>query len=116
MRITRDRTKRPRGALLQLGIGSGSRMRRIGGSRRSLPRGGGGGNVEIPLFCVSDSNPLDGGTVPGGQFDWGGRLPKSNGGAQRSPQGGWNSPRACIGIRRLDCEAYKPSRDESRAK
>ena len=27
------------------------------------------------------------GTLPGGQFDWGGRLLKSNGGAQRSPQG-----------------------------
>ena len=25
-------------------------------------------------------------TVSGGQFDWGGRLPKSNGGAQRFPQ------------------------------
>ena len=25
-------------------------------------------------------------TVSGGQFDWGGRLPKSNGGAQRYPQ------------------------------
>ena len=26
-------------------------------------------------------------TVPGGQFDWGGRLLKSNGGVQRFPQG-----------------------------
>ena len=26
------------------------------------------------------------GTVSGGQFDWGGRLRKSNGGAQRFPQ------------------------------
>ncbi len=55
-------------------------------------------------------------TVSGGQFDWGGRLPKSNGGAQRSPQGGWKSPVECIGIRGLDCETYKSSRDESRAK
>ena len=31
------------------------------------------------------------GTVLGGQFDWGGRLPKSNGGAQRFPQNGWKS-------------------------
>ena len=30
-------------------------------------------------------------TVSGGQFDWGGRLPKSNGGAQRFPQRGWKS-------------------------
>ena len=29
------------------------------------------------------------GTVLGGQFDWGGRLLKSNGGAQRLPQRGW---------------------------
>jgi hypothetical protein len=27
-------------------------------------------------------------TVSGGQFDWGGRLPKSNGGAPRFPQHG----------------------------
>ena len=26
-------------------------------------------------------------TVLGGQFDWGGRLPKSNGGVPRFPQG-----------------------------
>ena len=54
--------------------------------------------------------------MPGGQFDWGGRLLKGNGGAQRSPQGGWKSPVECIGRRGLDCKAYKPSRDESRAK
>ena len=28
------------------------------------------------------------GTVHGGQFDWGGRLPKGNGGVQRFPQAG----------------------------
>ena len=56
------------------------------------------------------------GTVSGGQFDWGGRLLKSNGGVQRSPQGGWKSPAERIGRRGLDCEAYKPSRDESRPK
>ena len=28
-------------------------------------------------------------TMPGGQFDWGGRLLKGNGGAQRLPQRGW---------------------------
>ena len=27
--------------------------------------------------------------MSGGQFDWGGRLQKSNGGAQRLPQRGW---------------------------
>ena len=55
-------------------------------------------------------------TLPGGQFDWGGRLLKGNGGVQRFPQGGWKSPVECIGIRELDCETYKSSRDESRAK
>ena len=27
--------------------------------------------------------------MPGGQFDWGGRLRKSNGGVQRFPRDGW---------------------------
>ena len=54
--------------------------------------------------------------MPGGQFDWGGRLLKSNGGAQRFPQAGWKSAAECIGTRELDCEAHKPSRYESRAK
>ena len=43
-------------------------------------------------------------------------CPKSNGGAQRFPQAGWKSAVECIGTRELDCEAYTPSRDESRAK
>ena len=55
-------------------------------------------------------------TVLGGQFDWGGRLPKSNGGAQRFPQIGRKSIEECIGIRELNCETYKSSRCESRAK
>ncbi len=55
------------------------------------------------------------GTLSGGQFDWGGRLLKSNGGAQRFPQRGRKSRVECKGIRELDCETYKSSRDESRA-
>ena len=54
-------------------------------------------------------------TATGGEFDWGGRLPKSNGGAQRSPQGGWSPPAECKGRRGLDCEADRPSRAERRA-
>ena len=54
------------------------------------------------------------GTVSGGQFDWGGRLLKSNGGAQRFPQHGRKSRVECKGRRELDCETYKSSRDESR--
>ena len=37
------------------------------------------------------------GTVSDGQFDWGGRLPKSNGGAQRLVQNGWESFVECNG-------------------
>jgi hypothetical protein len=39
--------------------------------------------------------------VSDGQFDWGGRLPKSNGGAQRFPHIGWKSMVECKGIRSL---------------
>ena len=55
------------------------------------------------------------GTVSGGQFDWGGRLRKSNGGAQRLAQAEWKPARECNGTSQLDCEADEPSRDESRA-
>ena len=54
-------------------------------------------------------------TVSGGQFDWGGRLQKSNGGAQRFPQSGRKSLEECKGRRELDCETDRSSRDESRA-
>ena len=53
-------------------------------------------------------------TVSGGQFDWGGRLRKSNGGAQRFPQNGWESFKECKGIRELDCDTDGWSRYESR--
>ena len=48
--------------------------------------------------------------MSGGQFDWGGRLLKGNGGAQRFPQNGWKSFIECKGIRELDYETYKSSR------
>ena len=51
-------------------------------------------------------------TVSDGQFDWGGRLLKCNGGAQRFPQNGWKSFEECKGRRELDCETNKSSRDE----
>ena len=54
------------------------------------------------------------GTVLGGQFDWGGLLPKCNGGAQRSAQRGWQSRDECKGTSRLNCETYQSSRYESR--
>ena len=77
-----------------------------------------GVDVGIPLLCDRGSNLVSRtgtGRVSGGQFDWGGRLPKSNGGAQRFPQNGWKSFVECKGRRELDCETYKSSRDESRA-
>ena len=54
-------------------------------------------------------------TMSDGQFDWGGRLPKSNGGAQRFPQAVWKSAIECKGIRELDCERDISSRHESGA-
>ena len=55
------------------------------------------------------------GTVPGGQFDWGGRLRKSNGGVQRFTQRGKKSREEYKGRRELDCETDGSSRYESRA-
>ena len=55
------------------------------------------------------------GTLSGGQFDWGGRLLKCNGGAQRFPQNGWKSFDECKGIRELNCETDMSNRCESRA-
>ena len=54
-------------------------------------------------------------TVPGGQFDWGGRLRKCNGGVQRFPQRGQKSREEYKGRRELDCETNKSGRCESRA-
>ena len=54
-------------------------------------------------------------TLLGGQFDWGGRLLKCNGGAQRFPQNGRKSFEECKGRREPDCDTHKWSRDESRA-
>ncbi len=51
--------------------------------------------------------------MSGGQFDGGGRLLKSNGGALRFPQAVRKSVVECKRIRELDCKANKPSRNES---
>ncbi len=53
------------------------------------------------------------GTLSVGQFDWGGRLLKGNGGAQRFPQHGRKSCEECKGRRELDCDTNKWSRNES---
>ena len=54
------------------------------------------------------------GTMSDGEFDWGGRLRKGIGGAQRSPQDGRKPSGECKGIRRLDCDTDGWGRYESR--
>ena len=107
MLATCAKTERPHGALLHLVTGIRYVMYRIGGRLRdmdaSLYRVAGG----IPPFAYLVSNlcPLSGqGTMAGGEFDWGGRLRKSIGGAQRFPQDGWKPSKECKGKRELDCD------------
>ena len=72
--------------------------------------------VGIPLLLYWDSNrrPLAGhGTMSGGQFDWGGRLLKGNGGAQRLTQRGRKSRIECKRRSQPDCETDMSSRNES---
>ena len=64
---------------------------------------------------LTDTHGSGVGTLSGGQFDWGGRLLKSNGGAQRFPQNGWKSFGECKGRRELNCETDMSNRCESRA-
>ena len=102
MPVTRDKTERPHGALLQLDTGFLLIMYRIGGRLRTYGASRRGVAVGIPLLISEDSNrpPLTGdGTMSGGQFDWGGRLQKSNGGAQRFVQHGRKSCKECKRIR-----------------
>ena len=76
-----------------------------------------GAILEIPPLSswMSNRAPSSGaGTAHGGQFDWGGRLPKSNGGARWWAQTGRKSVVECNGISLPDCETDKSSRDESR--
>ncbi len=52
--------------------------------------------------------------MSGGEFDWGGRLRKGIGGAQRFPQNGWKPFGERKGRRELDCDTDGWSRYESR--
>ena len=56
------------------------------------------------------------GTVRAGQFDWGGFLPKSNGGARSLAQHGWQLCVERMGRSQVNCETNKSSRCESRPK
>ena len=53
-------------------------------------------------------------TLSVGQFDWGGRLLKSNGGVQRFAQNGRKPFAEYKGTSELNCDTYKWSRYESR--
>ena len=93
-------------------------MYRIGGRLGSRGVSFCGVDLGIPLLAnrISNLQPLSGwGTMSGGQFDWGGRLQKSNGGVQRLAQRGRKSRNEYKRISQLDCETYKSSRYESRS-
>ena len=91
-------------------------MYRIGGRLGSIGASRYGVTFGIPLLNYWSSNlpPLSGGgTLSGGQFDWGGRLLKSNGGAQRLAQHG---RKPCIERKRIsqpNCETDGSSSNES---
>ena len=53
------------------------------------------------------------GTLAGGQFDWGGRLQKSNGGVQRAAQRGRKPRTECKRKSRPNCETDTSSSNES---
>ena len=92
-------------------------MYRIGGSRRSKDVSLYGDAVGIPLLghWVSNLRPLTGrGTMLDGEFDWGGRLRKGIGGAQRFLQNGRKPFAECKGIREPDCDTDGWNRYESR--
>ena len=93
-------------------------MCRIGGRHRSGDASLRGASLEIPpfAFLISNRGPLSGsGTLHGGEFDWGGRLLNSNGGARWWAQTGRKSVVECNGISPPDCETDKSSRVERRS-
>ena len=63
-------------------------------------------------FLTGRRRAVDG-TVSVGQFDWGGRLQKSNGGAQRFVQHGRKSCIECKRINEPNCETDGSSSNES---
>ena len=71
--------------------------------------------LSVLVLRLNPSPSAGMGTPAGGEFDWGGRLPKGNGGAQWSPRREWK-PREqeCTSTRRLDCETDVSSRWETR--
>ena len=90
---TRGQTERPREPLLQVGTGPAFFLCSIGGRLRSGGASRRGAIGEIPPW--NDAGPhrreARDGTMLIGQFDWGGLLPKSNGGVQWYPRPGRQS-------------------------
>ena len=66
-------------------------------------------NMKV-LTCTRESGW---GTLSGGQFDWGGRLLKSNGGVQRLAQYGQKSYEECKRKSKPNCETNRSSSNES---
>ena len=74
-------------------------------------------SVKYHPYCIKILTPCresGRGTVPDGEFDWGGSLLKYNGGAQRLPQGGRQSLVECKRKSQLDCKSDRTRRYESR--
>ncbi len=83
-----------------------------------MPSGVSESSLGYHPYCtgvLTSTSESERGTVSGRQFDWGGRLLKSNGGARRLSQGEWKSPKERKGIRQPDCEIDISSRCESRS-
>ena len=93
-------------------------MCRIAGRLRTPVVRQGGAIGEIPALerRLSNLDPLTGpGTASEGQFDWGGFLPKRNGGVQRLAHRGRQSRDERKGISQPYCETDRSNSCESRA-
>ena len=67
-------------------------------------------NIKVLTIALESGH----GTLSVGQFDWGGRLLKSNGGVQRFAQNGRKPFEEYKGKSELNCEIYRSSRVEIR--
>ena len=65
------------------------------------------------MKVLTDSRISGYGTLSDGQFDWGGRLLKSNGGVQRLAQYGQKSYEECKRKSKPNCETNRSSSNES---
>ena len=67
-------------------------------------------NIKVLTIALESGHE----TLSVGQFDWGGRLLKSNGGVQRFAQNGRKPFEEYKGISELNCKTYKLRRVEIR--